>query len=1272
MSPDTANSNTIPTVSQTPETVSVQGLERNFNRLLVGDGENKIDVISTVCDVEFSSHLSYALGYGRPRRGLEGKRKNILGKLHRKEISHQVRRCHLFSQIKFIADQTKFALGNPQFANAINEAAVNGGLDPYPIYGEGVEGESTCLLAEGLRLKGHSVQVREKSATDYAKPLIWEVQAYFATAEIGMLGELKKGPVESRIRELLRSTGENRIAAGKRIRAIGSDLRVGKDAASLNAIITIDDVDYELFLSIRDYAAVVGNGGLKNWAEVAGFEFPDKDALKTEDMDDMIQTAVDKPLETHKYILNDIDLDLIWECYKELFLETLEVLGLEEYKADPGMTIGQTVATVLIRAIAKRHDIDPNGPWEKEVIELLSKHSSYNAQALAKKWDSSESYLSKTDGGRAYNARCKDTALWELLCDIDISGCYGEGQRNQSLAIGCDPVTIRYYHKNRNRKMSLRSLLRMLGVKIDTDENGTRFISDWGELVPGLFLGRVSGKLRYAQNLLVSWFDVDKAAIRDMGRNPYHSEIFDEEKGISKILLREVKHGVISSDILEVLMSCSSKRQFNDLMDKLYVDVFSYYPASEEIEIKVNPETGEMDYAEGYREVGRRYEEYRYRSTCHVKNEKKCKHVVVNVERECRAWYRLPMGDLITNKLLEQRGIAKIKYGKKSPMQTMLKLMINTLYGDMVSPYFPFSNPIVGNNITARARVLAWTMETGFFSRQSITDGGAFALNSVFHLKGHSRGRRIEMEKVAELWHQSKGGSFTADSHQRKWFKLAPLGGSELTVNRAPIVCEFKEGTPAREHKDSDEVIGKTFTNYDLVRNGKVVGGKEWKWCPIPDSNKLGWVAIDKWGWVDDMAMKHLQTLFPTLTVLNAKTSQIMVDKKTCEISYRDRVGQFSFESKDVYPDGGVFRSTADYLMKTPDNQTIKARSHQVSRDHIEVSNRETDREFGELDGGKIVKHNGFSTTEGKLGQGISIVRKDGVAPAKLFLEALHKGDGKGGQNNAVPRSSVVIRQGIVKVGAYKARLKTYKGCGLIPGDSELKAMLFTEFSLSQFPYNFIAQYKGWRDAIDESKHKYGQSIEAWFLNDDGTLKYQEMIDWAGSAVADGVTNPIATLEKERPLDEESRKHPAFDILQEMKLILKLPYWHELISGRKEKSLNNGKVEVSESPEKPPISGMRKLLGLDPIEETPPVVGGEADEVSENESVGKSSEPESEIDDELMEALAELDDSPVEKLEIGVEMDYELMEALAGLDDEPIPNGGNGELAVSSFEESYL
>jgi hypothetical protein len=87
------------------------------------------------------------------------------------------------------------------------------------------------------------------------------------------------------------------------------------------------------------------------------------------------------------------------------------------------------------------------------------------------------------------------------------------------------------------------------------------------------------------------------------------------------------------------------------------------------------------------------------------------------------------MGDLLINKLQEIRE----RYPKDhtTKMNQFIKLMGNTIYGDIVSPYFNIGNTIVGNNITARARSMAWYMEKSFNGYQTIAQGCCFNLNNV-------------------------------------------------------------------------------------------------------------------------------------------------------------------------------------------------------------------------------------------------------------------------------------------------------------------------------------------------------------------------------------------------------------------------------------------------------------------------------------------------------------------------------------------------------------
>nr|YP_009394125.1 hypothetical protein [Rhodomela confervoides]ARW62687.1 hypothetical protein [Rhodomela confervoides] len=90
-------------------------------------------------------------------------------------------------------------------------------------------------------------------------------------------------------------------------------------------------------------------------------------------------------------------------------------------------------------------------------------------------------------------------------------------------------------------------------------------------------------------------------------------------------------------------------------------------------------------------------------------------------------------------------------------MNKFIKLIINTVYGDIVSPYFQLGNTIVGNNITGRARAMAWYMEKALHGIQTITDRRCFELNRVVKLRyvltniKYNRIRRLGKQKDLTL-----------------------------------------------------------------------------------------------------------------------------------------------------------------------------------------------------------------------------------------------------------------------------------------------------------------------------------------------------------------------------------------------------------------------------------------------------------------------------------------------------------------------------------------
>jgi hypothetical protein len=195
----------------------------------------------------------------------------------------------------------------------------------------------------------------------------------------------------------------------------------------------------------------------------------------------------------------------------------------------------------------------------------------------------------------------------------------------------------------------------------------------------------------------------------------------------------------------------------------------------------------------------------------------------ITIEQECHAWMSVNLGDLLVSRLLAERS----KYSKSNPdekpLNELYKLCINTIYGDMVSPFFDIGNVVVGNNITARARAMAWYMEKGLNGFQTITDGCAFELNRVTY----PRKEKLSAETVLLTYIPASESNFT----------VRPIGG----VDR--IETTFEE-----------DGLGITLYQSDKITQLNNKEGKKWLETQIP---------------------LHLKTVFPNVPVIEKFSFEI-------------------------------------------------------------------------------------------------------------------------------------------------------------------------------------------------------------------------------------------------------------------------------------------------------------------------------------------------------------------------------------------------------------
>lgn len=692
-----------------------------------------------------------------------------------------------------------------------------------------------------LEDNGHKVKLTRLPSWETVTNTPWiqiDIYTFFAVAEIMRIFQ---GVYRNDVKSLITNPTNFGIEQGRRLRTY---TKVGNQLFNWCEMpwnLTIDGIDHRVRLCIYDTCAVHGVASYASFCENSRVTLDYKHNFNSDEKSRMLEMYINRPDDFDDYALGDLHNYDALLGNSENFQEIYKTLNLEPYFTPPRFTIGATVSRIFNAAIKNLFDTDVDN---NAVINAFCQRSS--ADWLKRNTTTTACLNAKVDGGRCRNNRPTDTTVSGVICDIDISSCYGEGLRIQEYPLGI-PMVIDYPIKSKNNNY-------------DTLK---KFLTRYGkELVPGLWQARVSTKdgyvLKYAQDYLVSWFPP-----KDISSMPSDEEFAGTDNwwdvdnlGETKILNNEVHHAVITHDFIQWLDNVASVRQRAELLNNLIVETAMFYPASKRVESPIDLEHAHLVH-KGKNTTKATNTNGRLRK--------------ISIEEDCYAWYGVNLGHLLVDKLLLERK----KHPKGSSFNTLYKLCVNTVYGDMVSPFFKISNVIVGNNITARARALAWCMEKGFHGFQTITDGCAFDLNRVVFPR---QGRGISGEMSVNLYAELDNKSHI----------FAPLRDSfDLSVTDKLI--KFEMGY----------VGDKAALVYD---NGTII--------------KLS--PNDSLDWVNGAAMRHLQSLFSNLDILH---------QPTVDVYGNPRTGQFSFEAKGFY-DLATFHGSANYMLCFQDKSKFAMRSY--------------------------------------------------------------------------------------------------------------------------------------------------------------------------------------------------------------------------------------------------------------------------------------------------------------------------------------------------------
>ena len=880
---------------------------------------------------------------------------------------------------------------------------------------------------------GHSVALTRLPSWNTSTDIPWlqfDIYSFFAVAE---LLRIFQDVYRTDVLSLVTNPTTYGIEQGRRLRTFTKAGNQLFNWVEMPWLLKLVGEDYRVRLAIYDTCAVHGVASYASFCNNSGIKLQYKDNFTSAEKAMMHEMYENRPEDFDNYALGDLYNHKALLGNAENFLKIYDALGIAKYYTPPRLTIGATVSRIVESVIKNLFDSDVN---DREVINAFCKYGS--ADWLKRKSTTTACMNAKVDGGRCRNNRPLDTTVNGAICDIDISGCYGEGLRVQTYPLGI-PVIIDYPIKSdKNNYDTLRKFLTRYGK----------------ELVPGLWQARVSVKdgkeLTYKQDYLASWYPP-----KDLSKLPTDSDFADtdqwwtvENVGEIKIFNNEINHSIITHDFIQWLENIASPRQRKELLDNLVVETAMFYPASERV--------NSVD------ELKARHDEHVGTNTTQARV-RKTRTRKISVEMECHAWYGINLGDLLVTRLLLERK----KYPKKTPFNDLYKLCINTVYGDMVSPFFTVGNVVVGNNITGRARALAWCMEKGLHGWQSITDGCAFDLNRVLHPR---QGNRITGEMSVNIYSDNVCRNHT----------FQPLfDKSNLSVTDNSVTSNLS-------------VVPVMVNDETVARPALIIRGDETVKSLSPD---------DSLKWVNRVAMEHLQNLFPNLDVLH---------QLTYDVNGRERLGQFEFEAKGLFS-SATFHGTANYSLGFNGKNHFAMRSYSkrghklvIMADELQVLNR-------------------------------------GDKPSENFLMALKT-------PKTVGRSNVYLKERILKVGDFRRNYRIWQDTKVYPGCTVEMPGLLHEFSLSQFTFQTYAQYSSWKKEFERLLSKFGQSYEMFFLNDDGTLNYQSMIETVDAAIRAGKRNFFDGLDKRTANTyRQYLKHQELDCLNRTRTQMSIRYHGELI-----------------------------------------------------------------------------------------------------------------------------
>lgn len=539
----------------------------------------------------------------------------------------------------------------------------------------------------------------------------------------------------------------------------------------------------ELGIELKDQSGRK-QGGLADVAQIANvpqFDTSLKDLPKSK-KEDMIRSFIEEPLKIANYAINDVICKFIDENFTKLFRDEIVFWGGSSHTHIP-QTTGAGVHKILseygqtesgyreaFTKIIEKYGVDavwkimqvlgvqnisledyqawfetPKGErtdnsykrglgkayrelW-KGLIGFLSAKELTNKAVAGHKLVKGSAFLAPVKGGFCKSFNVAGYKIVESpVVDQDISGAYAGAMKQLNMFIGIPKIfsgLVGYKDGkvNFDKCIPFKKALKIIG----SNENFHMVVRTKKKL--SFRQQIVFSKVMKPEEVIKNEFDKIWSGFAEMddlkGREDAHF------KGDFCLLENEIQYGSITKFSLSLLRAVASDTEWKELNEKLEVIALVIYPDSEECD-------NIYEYLEGaiswYEKHGG-YVQLSDEGDLNTNHKRYPKH------------FRIPLKPLIDHyldkrkeakkertKVEDQFGKKSMEYAKWNAIQEFFKLINNTAYGVLVSPYFIVANVLTGNQITDYVRMIAFTMRASHKTMELITDGGWSSMNKVVKL----------------------------------------------------------------------------------------------------------------------------------------------------------------------------------------------------------------------------------------------------------------------------------------------------------------------------------------------------------------------------------------------------------------------------------------------------------------------------------------------------------------------------------------------------------